>query len=259
MAHVLITGASSGIGEALAREFSRGGDAVTLVARRGEVLRALAAALPGKSHVIAADLSDPARAVAVLDEATAALGPIDVLINNAGAQIVAPIQTVSAERADAMMRLDLTTPMRLTAAVLPGMLQRKSGVIVDIASLAALAPTPGMAYYNAAKAGLAAFSEGLRGELRGTGVHVLTVYPGPVDTPLARAAYDNYPPMARMLPGGRPEVLARRVRRAVLRRKTRVIYPLFYVLARHFPGVTRWLMDNFAPKALPPPAPPLKD
>lgn len=254
MPHVLITGASSGIGEALAREFARAGASLTLVARRGEVLQALAKELPVKTQVIAADLADPERAEPLRAEAEAGLGPIDVLINNAGAQIVAPTISISAARAEALLRLDLFTPLRLTSATLPGMLQRKSGVIVDIASLAALAPTPGMAHYNAAKAGLAAFSEGLRGELRGTGVQVLTVYPGPVDTPLARAAYDNYPKSAlvRLMPQGTTDGLARRVRRAVERRSPRVIYPSAYVMARHFPGITRWLMDRFAPLALPP-------
>ena len=90
MAHVVVTGASSGIGEALVREYVRAGASVTMVARRREMMEKLAAEVGGKTHVVATDLSDPAHAIDWLPAAEAALGPIDILINNAGAQIVGP-------------------------------------------------------------------------------------------------------------------------------------------------------------------------
>src|SRR5262245_56971405 len=149
MAHVVVTGASSGIGEALVREYLAAGASVTMVARRRELMEKLAAEVGGKTHVVATDLSDPAHATDWLPSAEAELGPVDVLINNAGAQIVCVTSEVDWPRARAMMDLDLMSPLALVAAVLPKMLARRSGAIVNIASLAALAPTPYMFYYNA--------------------------------------------------------------------------------------------------------------
>ncbi len=248
MAHVVVTGASSGIGAALAREYLRRGDRVTLVARRRNLLDELAAA--GSAHVIAADLSDPTRVDDVLRDAERAFGAIDVLVNNAGVQIVEPSEAQNWERAEALLRLDLHTPLRLIQATLPAMLSRGSGAIVNIASMAAIAPTPGMLFYNAAKGGLAAASEALRAEVSGRGVRVVTVYPGPVTSAMeaaARGAYEESTAVRRV-PTGDPDVLARLVARAVDRNTARVIYPGVYGLARMFPGTTRWFMDRFTPK-----------
>ncbi|MCC7386529.1 MAG: SDR family NAD(P)-dependent oxidoreductase [Deltaproteobacteria bacterium] len=250
MPHVVITGASSGIGEALARAYLTRGAHVTLVARRLELLEQLAAhAAPERVHLVRADLSDDAQALAWIEGSQQKLGPIDVLINNAGVQIVDHFTATEWPRAEAMIRLNLHTPLRLTQAVLPAMLARKSGCIVDVASMAALAPTPGMVFYSAVKAGLAAASESLRGELRGSGVHVLTVYPGPVSTPMEQRARAVLAPSAaaRLTPTGRADVLARMVVRAVERRRARVIYPRIYALARHFPNLTRVLVDLLTP------------
>ena len=249
--HVAITGASSGIGAALAREFSAHGHAVTLVARRADLLQQVAASLPGETHVAVADLADVSRATSFLPGAEAALGPIDVLINNAGVQIVGPTSEVSPESGEQLLAVDLLAPLRLTHAVLPAMLARASGTIVDVASMAALAPTPGMTHYNAAKAGLAAASEALRGELRGSGVHVVTVYPGIIaSTDMARAALAKYEPskMLAAFPRGTEETLASLVHRAVVRKQARVIYPRSGALSRWFPGATRWFVDRFTPK-----------
>jgi short-subunit dehydrogenase len=248
--HVAVTGASAGIGEAIAREYGRAGAAVTLVARRKERLDAIAKEMgEAKTKTFGVDLSNPEGACAWLEEAEAALGPIDVLVNNAGMQIVGPTDTAAVDRGEELLRLNVFTPMRLTRAVLPGMLARGSGTIVDIASMAGLTPMPGMFYYNAAKGGLANASEGLRGELRGTGVHVLTVYPGPVDTEMARKGYDAYEASwsARISPQGSTEGLARLVRRGVERRTARIIYPRFYVTALWFPRISRWVAARLSP------------
>jgi short-subunit dehydrogenase len=251
--HVLITGASAGIGAALAREFARAGAQLTLAARRRDLLDALAAELGVKSHVAAVDLGDPDAAVAMLVAAEAALGPVDVLINNAGVQIIEAAAETEPARGRALLDLDLVTPLLLTRAVLPAMVARGAGTIVDVASAAGLAPTPGMWWYNAAKGGLAAASESLRGELRRTGVHVVTVYPGPVDTAMGRAGYLAYPPSptVKLLPEGDAATLARLVRRAVERRRARVIYPWFYTLTRWFPTVSRWFLDIATPPPIP--------
>ena len=248
--HIAITGASSGLGRALAAELSEAGAAVTLVARRRNLLEEVARSLPGKSHVAAHDLGVPERAADWIAAAEAALGPIDVLVNNAGVQIVQPSETVDPDHADDLLRTNLLTPLRLIRAVLPGMLARKSGAIVNVASLAALAPTPGMTWYNASKGGLAAASESLRGELRKTGVNVVTVYPGIIDaTDMGRAGLAAYEPSAglSLQPRGTPEGLAKLVRQAIDGRGARVIYPRVNAVARWFPGTTRWILDRFTP------------
>jgi uncharacterized protein len=124
-----------------------------------------------------------------------------------------------------------------------------SGAIVQIASVAALAATPGMVHYNAAKSGLAAASESLRAELAPHGVHVCTVYPGPVHTALGDAGYTMVPStvLVRLMPIGTTGVLARRVRRAIDRRQPRIVYPRFYHLTRWFPAVTRLFVDAGTP------------
>jgi short-subunit dehydrogenase len=245
--HVAVTGASSGIGEAIVREFSDAGASVTLVARRKDLLERVASTLKGPSYTCSVDLLDHVHAARWIPDAEARLGPIDVLVNNAGMQIVGPIEQTSPEQGEDVLKLDLLTPLRLTQAVLPAMLARGSGTIVDIASMAALAPTPGMHHYNAAKGGIAAASEALRGELRGTGVHVVTVYPGPVDTPMAEASFKKYGESARGMPTGTPAGLARLIRLAVEKKRPRVIYPRIYAVSRHFPALTRLLIDRLTP------------
>jgi short-subunit dehydrogenase len=247
--HVAVTGASSGIGEAIAREYAAAGADVTLVARRRPLLEKLAGELRARTAVVEHDLSDPARAADWIAAAEAKLGPIDVLVNNAGMQIIGPTAEANVDSADALLRTNLLTPLRLVRAVLPAMLARQHGAIVNIASLAALAPTPGMTWYNASKGGLAAASESLRGELLSSGVHVVTVYPGIVDSAMARAGLDAYEQSRALAlqPRGTPDELARLVRRAVDRRHARVIYPRVYHAARWMPAVTRWVLDHFTP------------
>ncbi len=243
--HIVITGASSGIGAALARELATlPGARLTLVARRRGLLEELARSLPCEVAVIERDLSKPdADADEWLPD------DVDVLVNNAGVQVIGPTAAIDVARGEASVQLNLLTPLRLTRAVLPRMLARKSGTIVDIASMAALAPTPGMTYYNASKAGLAAASEALRGELRGTGVHVVTVYPGIVATDMAEqglAAYGSNLAL-RLQPRGTTSGLARLIKQAILRRTARVIYPRSYAFVRWLGPVVRFFVDRFAP------------
>lgn len=222
---------------------------LTLVARRRALLEELAAELPVPTHVVSADLSEDDDAW--LERAQEAQGPVDVLVNNAGAQVVAPTAAVDVTRGEASVRLNLLTPLRLIAKVLPQMTARGSGHVVNVASMAALAPTPGMTYYNASKGGLAAASEALRGELRGSGVSVLTVYPGIIaETDMATAALSAYESNAalRWQPTASAEELAREVRVSMERRRARLVFPRVYGITRWFPTIVRWFMDRFTPR-----------
>lgn len=249
--HVAITGASSGIGAALARELGRAGHSLTLVARRRALLDDIAAEIGNGTLVIEHDLANPDLATGWIAAAEDAHGPIDVLVNNAGMENTGP--TIDADPAvfRKMIDLNLTTPLLLARALLPAMTARGSGVIVNVASVAALVSVPMQAYYGASKAGLAMFSETIRGELAGTGVHVLTVYPGPVKTAMAESAIDAFggrdkvPPV----PEGTAEELASLIHKAMQRRSPRVIYPRMYTAARWLGPVARALVNRFAPRA----------
>jgi short-subunit dehydrogenase len=249
--HVAVTGASSGIGAAIARELSSRGASVTLIARRAALLQELGATLGGPHHLAVQDLGELARACDWIVPAEAALGPIDVLVNNAGVQILGHTAQISPEEGERLLAVDLLAPLRLIQHTLPGMIARGRGTIVNIASMAALAPTPFMTHYNAAKGGLAAASEALRGELQRTGVNVVTVYPGVIDdTDLARAALASYGEAGAIgrMPRGTSAGLALRICKAIDARQARVVYPASGLWARWFPGPTRWLLDHLTPE-----------
>jgi short-subunit dehydrogenase len=187
----LVTGASSGIGYELARLAARDGYDVVLVARRTDRLAAVADELAGRhgidARTITADLAVPDG----IDEIQRALGdaPVDVLVNNAG---VGGRGRFAVERdlADdlAMVQLNVASLVHLTGLLLPGMVSRGSGGILNVASTAGYVPGPLQAVYYATKAFVKSFSEGLTGECRGTGVRVTALCPGPVDTEFAAAA-----------------------------------------------------------------------
>lgn len=183
---IIVTGASSGIGAALARGFAAAGGHVALVARRRDRLESLAAELsagPGSGLAIEADLIEPDSAGRVVAEAVAGLGgPIDVLVNNAGIGDYGAFAGTSASDIERMMTLNMNAVVRLTRAVLPGMIERQRGHVLSIASTAAFQPTPHMAVYGATKAFVLSFSMGIWQEVRKKGVGVTCVCPGPVET-----------------------------------------------------------------------------
>lgn len=250
--HIVITGASSGIGAAIARELATTkGARLTLVARRQPLLEEMSASLGVATHLEVRDLSTYPLSTDWLKTAEDALGPIDALINNAGVQVIGKTATIDCERGEQSLFVNLFAPLRLNRAVLPQMLERNRGHIINIASIAGFAPTPGMTYYNASKAGLAGASEALRGELLHTGVHVMTVYPGIIsDTAMSDKGFASYGE-SRLLglqPHGSTTVLAQLIRRGLERKSARIIYPRMNGLARNLPGITRWLIDRFTPE-----------
>ncbi len=246
--HVVITGASSGIGAALAREFGRDASTtLTLIARRKAPMEELANEVAAKTHVVVHDLSDSDRATAWIAEVEESGGPVDVMINNAGVENTGWVHEADPEASVGLLRTNVVSPMLIARALLPAMIARRSGTIVNVASVAAFAAMPLQAWYGASKSALATFSEVLRAEVRRHGVHVVTVYPGPIKTPMSDAAFAVYggrKGLPGLLPEGSPARLARLVRRAVERKHARVVYPAFYEVSRFFPWVARWLGDR---------------
>jgi short-subunit dehydrogenase len=175
---VIVTGASSGIGEATARAFGGAGDRVALVARRVDRLQALAAALPG-SLVVPADLSVPEGAARAVEAAVARFGAVDVLVNNAGLGRYDWYERLSDEDILGQVQVNLLAPMLLIRAVLPVMLSQGRGVIINVCSVGGKIATPTMTIYNATKFGLDGLSQALRRELLPKGIQVCVVYPGP--------------------------------------------------------------------------------
>jgi len=184
-ARILVTGASSGIGAALAPLLAARGAVVGIVARRRDRLEQVLARCrehsPGSAAFVA-DLSDLDRAVAVVDDAWEALGGIDVLVNNAAMPKRRSVTALRPEEVDEVMRLNFTSPVRMTLALLPRLLARDTGMIVNVSSLGGRLGIAHEAAYCASKFALAGWSEAMAIDLWDTGVQVRLVLPGPVDT-----------------------------------------------------------------------------
>jgi short-subunit dehydrogenase len=187
----LVTGASAGIGKELARRFARGGHDLILTARRAGELHALAGELRAAgvgARVVPADLSDPAAPRRLFDEVAAAGLTVDVLVNNAGFGVYGPFAAADPDRLLAMVRVNVLALTELTRLYIPGMVARGRGRVLNVASTAAFQPGPLMAGYYATKAYVLSLSEALAHELRGTGVTVTCLCPGPTRTEFASAA-----------------------------------------------------------------------
>jgi uncharacterized protein len=190
--HALVTGASSGLGVDFARELARRGAGLTLVARREDRLRALARELADvhgvDAHVVALDLNQADAPDRLLADTQARRRPVDVLVNNAGFGLYGPFSKLDWERERAMLELDMIVPVHLTKLFLPGMLERRSGWVLNIASIGAYQPSPLYASYSAAKSFLLNFTEALSYELRGSGVRATALSPGIVATEFLRVS-----------------------------------------------------------------------
>ena len=177
----VVTGASSGIGECIARELSRRGHQLVLVARSGDKLEALAAEL-GNAHVIAADLTDRGARAALPGQVEALGLTTDVLINNAGYSTMGPVHRADADDEMRMIELDVVAVADLCTRFLPGMVGRGRGAVLNVASTAAFQPLPGQASYAASKSFVLSYTQSVSAELKGTGVSVTALCPGPVHT-----------------------------------------------------------------------------
>ena len=181
-ARVLLTGASSGIGAATARMLAERGAVVGLVGRRRELLDAVLAECRRHSpgcQAWALDLSDLAAAEALVDEATESLGGLDVLVNNAAVPKVTPVPDLTPAVVEDVMRVNFHSPVRMTLRALPGMLQRRAGMVVNVASVGGRMGIAHEAAYCASKFALSGWSEVMAIDLAGTGVDVRLIQPGP--------------------------------------------------------------------------------
>ena len=190
----VITGASSGIGEATALALAQAGVKLVLAARREERLEALAQkikGMEGEAVVFAADLRDAAKAEMCIEKAVEAFGRIDILVNNAGTMLLSPIDRAEPSDWQSMLEINLLSLMYTSRAALIKMRAQGSGHIVNISSVAGRSAGPTAGGYNASKWGVNGFSEALRREAHGDGVRVTVIEPGVVATELTEHIPDE--------------------------------------------------------------------
>ena len=221
----LVTGASSGIGEAFAQRLAALGMHLVLTARRGDLLEKLAEDLHvrhgTRCEILPGDLSDPHRAQAIVRDLESRDIEIELLVNNAGFGIVAEIEETDVERIMQMTRLNIGALTELTYRILPGMLSRGRGGVINISSVAGFQPVAYMAAYAASKAYVLHFSEALWAETRGRGVTVTAVCPGVTTTSFFDVA--GVPGWLKKQRAHTPERVVRKALRAFERKKQYVV------------------------------------
>jgi short-subunit dehydrogenase len=202
----IVTGASSGIGADIARELARRGHELVLIARSGENLTSMSAELGTETHVLPLDLTDRAARAGLLPELESRGLTPQILVNNAGFSTIGPVHRDDPEDQLDMVELDVVAVADLCCRLLPGMVDRGRGAVLNVASTAAFQPLPGMAGYAASKSFVLSYTRSLHAELKSTGVTVTALCPGPVHTGFADAAgfseeeADNLLPSAMYVP-----------------------------------------------------------
>jgi len=181
---IIITGASAGVGAACARAFATQKANLVLVARGQQGLDIIEEELSAQTKVltVAMDVSNVEQCLALLVKAEEEFGTVDVLVNNAGMHSRGDLETVDPADVGAMVDINIRAPLVLSCAAIPYLRRTGGGGIVMVGSLAGMAPLQGAATYSGTKAGLRAFAYALADEMRGTGIHVGVVSPGPIDT-----------------------------------------------------------------------------
>jgi len=193
---VLITGASRGIGEALARTFAGAGATVALAARSERAIKELADDLGGEAFPV--DLCDAEQTLGLIDRVENEAGPVDALINNAGFEMCSAFTAQTPAEIDATYRLNLVAPVQLCRQVVPRMIERGRGHIVQMSSVADMVVGSGLSVYGSTKAGLMHFTDGLRHELKGLNIGTTVVEVGTVPGEMMDRVH-AYPPMDRLI------------------------------------------------------------
>jgi 3-oxoacyl-[acyl-carrier protein] reductase len=200
----LVTGASGGLGGAIARAFHRQGAAVAVAGTRTAALAALVDELGERAHALAADLADPGSPDQLVRDAEAALGPIDILINNAGITRDSLALRLRDEDWRAVIEVNLSAAFRLTRAALRGMVRRRHGRVICIASVVGVTGNAGQANYAAAKAGLIGMAKSIAAETATRGITVNCIAPGMIATAMTdKLSGDQRARIAAAIPMGR--------------------------------------------------------
>jgi short-subunit dehydrogenase len=250
----LVTGASSGIGAAFARELAARGMTTILVSRSGEALDALAAELREQHgaavHVLAHDLRQPDASAQIAEELGRRELQVDLLINNAGVMTHGPFETIDPARDQDEIMVNIAAMVGLSHALLPGMLARREGGIINVASVAGFQPIPYLAVYAATKAFVISFSVALREECRDRNVHVMGLCPGTTATQLFdRAAA----PEAALGKPRSPEQVVATALAGLDKRRSLIVDGLKNSLLSHGPRlIPRWFAARFAGQAVRP-------
>lgn len=217
---VIVTGASQGIGRETARAFANAGCNVVLASRKGNALDALAvelADLPGKRLTVPVDVRDPSAVNAVVERSVTEFGSIDVLVNNAGVGLYAPVAEGSIDNMRYVIDVNLFGAIYAVQAVVPHMRSQGAGAIVNVSSVAARIATPFNGMYSGTKAALNSVTDALRMELAGDGINVIAVYPGFTATNFhENVIRESEPPgLPRMFKGTPAAAVAKKIVRAV--------------------------------------------
>jgi hypothetical protein len=241
---VIVTGASSGVGEAAARQFAARGARVVLAARTAHKLETLAKEIGGLA--VTTDVARTADLRALVERSIEAFGRIDVLVNNAGTNSRGDFDSLELDAIEAIIDTNLKAPMLLTRLALPH-LRKSRGVVVNVASIAGHVPLPGESPYCASKWGLRGFTFAVREELRHAGVALCAVSPGPISTPFILDDLDNTPDLV----FSQPFLTAEQVAEAVVacasdRRRERALPASTLFLAR-LAGYLPWLQEWLRP------------
>ena len=251
---ILVTGASSGIGEAVARLFAREGYRISLGARRLERLQAVVQGIEsdgGQSIAVQSDLTRFEDIQRLISKTLDQFGQIDVLLNNAGFGRLKWLEDLDPmEDIQAQLQINLITTILVAREVLPHMIQRRSGHIINMGSLGGLVATPTYTVYSASKFGVRGFTEALRREVGVYDVHVSGIYPGAVNTEfkqhagIKRKTGQTTPESLRL----EPEEVARAVLSVVRRPRRELIIPwqmrLTVWMNILFPGIVDWIIEN---------------
>jgi len=257
---VLITGASSGIGAATARAVARAGGRPVLLARSAGTLHELATELGGGVRAYAVDCADRDAVARVAPLIADEVGTPDVVVNNAGAGRWLYLEETEPEELEAMIGAPYLAAAFVTRAFLPAMIERGSGLIVNVNSPVAFVPWPGAVGYGAARWALRGLDELLRMDLAGTGIHVSQVVPGPVSSDYILhnpGVAESFPGIAKLIPTLTPDQVAKTIVRAI-ERERRLVFTPFVLRAllsfdRMVPRLVPWFTRRTGRKRVPRP------